>query len=455
MLRLLFVSALVLLGIYYSLQGAFYVLLFYLWNGYFRPEEWVWSSLLYQLRLSLAIGSLLIVASLPHFKRIRLTPELALILLFFGQSTVSLLLSRHIDPATTFWIEFLKVIVVSALITVLVDDAGKLRLAFVVIAFSLGLEAAKQGWAQLIFNPGAPNVNTHPVLGDNNGIAMGMMMLVPIFLGLARTTENKWERRLHYFFMVGVLYRGLSTYSRGGLLAAATVGLILLARSKYRVRGLVAVVVLAVGIGAVMPQEFWDRMGTITASEDDRDASAASRLYFWELAAEMAADHPMTGVGFNSYRYEYSTYDRTAGQFGDIRAVHSVWFGVLADLGYPGIIIFVALLVRIFLSLRRSRANAILSGRTDLETYASSLEVSLVAFVVGGTFLTAHYLEMLWHFMALTVALGLISRTAVTSVGLGHGAPVRVRPQATPADVVRPRRIPERTATGANPRRFF
>ena len=35
-----------------------------------------------------------------------------------------------------------------------------------------------------------------------------------------------------------------------------------------------------------MPQNFWDRMNTITADEsEDRDESAAGRLHFWGVAA--------------------------------------------------------------------------------------------------------------------------------------------------------------------------
>ena len=41
MLRLIFVTCIVMVGIFFAVQGAFYALLFYLWNAYFRPAEWV------------------------------------------------------------------------------------------------------------------------------------------------------------------------------------------------------------------------------------------------------------------------------------------------------------------------------------------------------------------------------------------------------------------------------
>ena len=44
MLRLILVSLVILVGVFYSTKGPFYVLLFYLWNAYFMPEAWVWNS---------------------------------------------------------------------------------------------------------------------------------------------------------------------------------------------------------------------------------------------------------------------------------------------------------------------------------------------------------------------------------------------------------------------------
>ena len=60
----------------------------------------------------------------------------------------------------------------------------------IVIGLSLGFEAAKQGWAQFILNPGASNINTHPALGDNNGVALAMFMLVPILAALGATADR-------------------------------------------------------------------------------------------------------------------------------------------------------------------------------------------------------------------------------------------------------------------------
>jgi probable O-glycosylation ligase (exosortase A-associated) len=235
---------------------------------------------------------------------------------------------------------------------------------------------------------------------------MGMMMLIPIFSALSQTATAQWERWLHRFFLVGLLYRGLSTYSRGGFLAAAAMGVVMLWRSPKRLRMLVAAVVVTLAVTSVLPDAFWDRMRTITVDLEAQDGSARGRFHFWEVAGYMAAANPLTGVGLNGFSRSFSDYDPSHGAYGSYRAVHSAWFGMLADLGYPGLILFLAVIWSAFRSCRRALA----AGRgdpakRDLTVYATSMQASLVAYIVGATFVGGQYSEMFWHLIGLTVVL--------------------------------------------------
>src|SRR6185436_8403487 len=136
-------------------------------------------------------------------------------------------------------------------------------------------------YAQLYIAPGAQNNNTSAFLGDNNGIAVGTMMLVPIIGALAQTATRRWERIGHRFLLIGVFMRGITTYSRGGFLAAAVLGIFAIARSPHKFRALIAAAVLAGVVLTVMPDRFWDRMNTINAPEENRGDSAEGRLHFW------------------------------------------------------------------------------------------------------------------------------------------------------------------------------
>jgi probable O-glycosylation ligase (exosortase A-associated) len=291
----------------------------------------------------------------------------------------------------------------------LVDDRKKYRTVLLVIGLSLGFECAKQGWVSLYRAPGAKNDNPIVFLGDNNGVALGTMMLVPILGALAQTAVRRWEKYSLRFLAIGVLLRGLTTYSRGGFLAAGVVGIFTFVRSEKKIRAVVGVLAVCILVGSVMPQTFWDRMQTITAPDDQLDVSAAGRLHFWAVAGQMASAKPLTGVGLNGYLQSYETYNVTQ-DFGGVRAAHSAWFGVLGDLGYPGLILFLANFgLAVWSCWRVNRTVGRDPAKRELRLYANALLTSLAAYAVGATFLSYQYNEMFWHLIGLSTALYIVT----------------------------------------------
>ena len=405
MLRTIFVCTVLAVGWGFALHSTLYAACLYLWIAYFRPESWAWSDIFATLNLSYIAGAYLVIRTMLSGTKLRFDLRSVLVFLFLGHSLISTYLALNFDWSFGYWQEFAKMIIVSYILTLVIRTEKDLRLVLTVIAVSLGFEAVKQGWAQLILNPGARNLNPVPFLGDNNLVAVGMAMLIPIIAALAETSTG-WRKRAFQFANIGVFYRAISTYSRGGFLSIAAVGAIQFWRSSHKLKTVAAIVLVAALVAPVLPTEFWDRMSTITAPSDERDESTQGRLHFWAVAIAMANDRPFVGVGHRGYERAYNTYDWTEGQYLTNRAVHSAWFGVLGDLGYTGLILFIAI---VFLSFRACRRVRKAAQRGELPAtmgpYAVALESSLAAFVVGGSFVSFQYSEMLWHFFALTIAL--------------------------------------------------
>lgn len=405
MIRTLIVIVLLVAGWSFAIQSPLYAAAFYLWIAYFRPESWAWSDVFTTLNLSYFAGAFLLIRTAFSGVKLRLDYRNLLMFLFLGLGLVSSLLGPNTAYSMGYWQEFAKTIIVSYLLTILINSAADLRLILTVIVLSLGFEAGKQGWAQLVLNPGAPNTNGVPFLGDNNLVAVGMAMLLPM-VGALGITSTGWRRRAFQFLNIGVLYRAVSTYSRGGLLAISAVGGMYFWRSQHKLRTMAAFVIAVALVLPVLPKAYWDRMATIMAPAEERDDSQQSRLHFWQVAVAMANDRPLLGVGHAGYPRAYNQYDWTNGEYKTNRAVHSAWFGVLAELGYPGLLLFAAI---IFTSLRACRRVRLSAERGEipgpLGPYASGLESALVAFIVGGSFVSFQYCEMLWHFFALTMAL--------------------------------------------------
>jgi probable O-glycosylation ligase (exosortase A-associated) len=411
MLRILIVFGVLSVGALYTFRGALYVLLLYLWIAYFRPEQWVWSPLITQLNISFFTGVAVVIASVFSRKQWRIFDwRIVLLGLFVLQGFISTSVSPHSDYAWHYWLEFARGIVATYLITVLVTSPSEFRLVLLVIGISLGLESAKQGWVGMILHPADVNLNELPMLGDNNGVAVGMLMLIPILTTLAATARTGWERWMHRFLIVGVLYRALSTYSRGGFVACIALALFYAARSPRRVAALSGIALAGAIVFSVLPETYWNRVETIGVSEQTMDTSSASRLHFWRVALAMASEHPLLGIGHNAYNVTYNEYDDLSGAFGLNRSVHSAWFGVLAELGYPGLVLFIAQLLLARRACSRARRAAKLRPENgDLARFAFAIEGALVAFVVGGSFVPFQYTEMLWHMIGLSIVLNVLA----------------------------------------------
>lgn len=420
MLRMIFVIGIIIAGCFYASLGAFEGLLFYIWNAYFRPDYWTYGPFIMNLNLSLIIGAYVVLRTIFELPNVRISLGTLLIWLFFAQTIVSTLVSENLLLSRQAIDVFARVIIITYVIVLLVTDRRRFRLVLVVMSLSLGFEMAKQGWADLWRSPGRVNNNPIAFLGDNNGVAMGLLMLFPLTNALAQTSRRVWENWLHRFFAVGVLLRAISTYSRGGFLGAGALLVITIIRSDRKIRTIIGAAILIWGFTQFLPQEFWDRMDTIQVEEgEQRDESSAGRIHFWEVAVNMANGKPFTGVGLGAFNTSYEQYNYT-GLWPGERSAHSVWFGVLGDLGYSGLILMIANLVMAFWScwrvhwLARKRKEL-----RELRIYANALISALVVFCISGTFLSGQYNEMMWHLVGLSIALRYIAGEEAAVVDSG------------------------------------
>ena len=132
------------------------------------------------------------------------------------------------------------------------------------------------------------------------------------------------------------------------------------------------------------------------------------RLYAWEAAIRMALVNPLTGVGLNNFISNYFAY--SSHWDGRNHAVHSTWFGVLAETGFLGLILFLSLIACIVRIAIRCQARFSKTARGDHyspPTYAmaQALLAGIAGFCVSGTFLTMGFTWPVYILLSLAVAL--------------------------------------------------
>lgn len=84
------------------------------------------------------------------------------------------------------------------------------------------------------------------------------------------------------------------------------------------------------------------------------DASNLERLNRWKCALRMFVDKPIVGFGLGTYQFKYGSYQKIEeltyiSTFkGDKGNAHSEYLGILSEAGLPGLVLFLALIFKIY-----------------------------------------------------------------------------------------------------------
>ena len=200
--------------------------------------------------------------------------------------------------------------------------------------------------------------------------------------------------------------------SRGSFLAAVvSLGIFVLFMifSKYQRKGQRAAAILMICIGVsgalyVTDDLFWERMGTLKEIEDE-EASGASRMVFWWTTFDMLEGRPW-GLGIDGYNRLAPVYmdDETRGGV-EFRAVHSLWFQGLSEVGWLGFGCFLMMLFTLF--RLSAKAKKYVLSKQEFETYFKllALEAALIGYLAAGSFINRFRAEILyWMVLFLAVA---------------------------------------------------
>jgi len=236
-----------------------------------------------------------------------------------------------------------------------------------------------------------------------------MVMIIPFLYFAYLQVKTKWMRMGFVAAILLTTIAVLGTQSRGAFLAIAAMGLVLWWRAPRKLLTGTLIVCSALLALTVMSDQFSERMATIKTY--DEDTSAVGRIYAWQTAFNIANERPF-GAGFAMYEQVIS--DRYGAGLGfsgmidqkilEARAAHSIYFQVLGEHGWVGLVLFLGVFVltwRMGSSLRkRTKGQAELQWVYQL---AGMCQVSLAGFAVGGAFLSLAYFDLPYNILIILV----------------------------------------------------
>ncbi len=342
----------------------------------------------------------------PYWRR-----ELTLFALFFGLVTLGVLFASNRPTALAYYTgTYVKIGIMTLAIVWLTRRPGDFALAsksIVAAGIAIAIVALNNKIHGIGLVEGTRVTigrDIRSMLGDPNDLSLVLMFPLAFAVSLMLTKGVGVSARALGFAGVPLLIAAvIATQSRGGLLGILAVsGIYGYQRVQnkalfFGAGGVLAIILpLAAGIS--------DRASG-GAGEEGIDASAMGRLYAWEAAFKMATTHPFTGVGLDNFFVNYFFY--SPHWDGKNHAVHSTWFGVLAETGFLGFALFVTLIVMLLRVAWRTHARIRANPEAiPAPVYAASQAAlaGLLGTIVSGTFLTQGFTWPIYILTALVVA---------------------------------------------------
>ena len=243
---------------------------------------------------------------------------------------------------------------------------------------------------------------TGSVLGDPNDLSL--VLLFPLSFAVSLfACRTSWLSALFGLAASGAIVAAIiATQSRGGLLGLLTVF------SVYGLRMIKSKALLLAIVGVAVPVLFAaagisGRSSGGAAEGAAIDESSMGRIYAWGAAWNMALARPLTGVGLNGFVSNYFAYSEHWD--GHNHAVHSTWFNVLAETGFPGILAFFGIIIAVeisaYLALRKLESS---NGPMPARAMGNAVLAGVAGFCVSGTFLTQGFTWPIYVQLALGTA---------------------------------------------------
>jgi putative inorganic carbon (HCO3(-)) transporter len=344
-------------------------------------------------------------------------PPLRWAVVFLLWTLMSALFAVDPDTAWPALIERLKSLVIFFVVVNVLRTPQQLRFYALLILVAFAIYPARGSlinyvrgntylgravWNQIYINP--------------NYLGALTLLILGLALAIATVkTQDVWVRRASAAFAPVLLLIILLTQSRGvflGLLVGF--GPPLLARLRKRPSGTTPVLAVLAVIAVLVPAASWHRLGGITnltttlgeankkvgppssAGQLDQLAaiSARDRFEVLKTGLRIAASHPILGVGIGGYREANMRYAPRLGE----RDAHNTYVSLAAEIGFPGLLLWLGLVGSVLARVRRRRARLEADDRTIQVLW---IERAVIGFLVAGFFATSADLTMLYLFLGI------------------------------------------------------
>jgi probable O-glycosylation ligase (exosortase A-associated) len=298
------------------------------------------------------------------------------------------------------------------------------------IVLSIGFYGAKGGLFTLrtggLYQVQGPGGS---FIAGNNELGLALLTVLPLMYYGYMVSERRLTRLGFGSLAVLTAASALGTQSRGAMLGVAATAIFLWLKNPKKLRNGIVIAVTGLVLVAFMPATWTERMSSIERYQ--QDDSAMGRINAWAMSWNLAIDRPIGG-GFEVITPDL--FQKYAPDPRDLHAAHSIYFQVLGEHGFPGLILFVLLWVAGWRT-----ASRIVSDARKFEDLAwaarlaAMVQVSFVGYLVGGAFLSLAYFDLPYDLLVILVVLRRITKRRLGTVEATAGAVNQARAYSVPS----------------------
>jgi probable O-glycosylation ligase (exosortase A-associated) len=375
----------------------------YLWFGLMRPDLMVFAEGKYPYSLALAIATA--IGAIRHASKAAVwfrNPFCLLLIVLQIPIALSAIFAYRPELSAERYDIYIRMILVLLLVPLLIDEAADCRRLLIAAAFSLGFVALKFGTYGVITGGADLQSGYGEMLADNNFLALGLAMIIPLCWHCRSLTNSRLVRAGWLAVIASAMAAIVMTGSRGGSLAMLLGLLLIVGRSR---RTWASALVLAVCLGGaihMVQDRYVGRMETLENVHGE--PSAESRLIHAGTALEMWRDYPLVGVGFGGFNYS-ALAPRYTEQTGGLanHVVHNSYLQMLVDSGIFAFLLYCSLLAYTIVWLGRS-AGRMRHVAPELEAIPLAIQGPLMVFALGSAFYSCQRMDLPYIFLMAAAA---------------------------------------------------
>ena len=387
----------------YILKRPYWGVVAWIWISVMNPHSQGWG-FSRSFPFAAIIAGTTIISLLINKEKFRLpkSPAVYVFVAFGLWMSVTSFFALNPEQVYGQWSRWNKIFLMTLVVMMLTRSRKEIEGMIWAIVISLGFYGVKGGIFTIqtggnfrVWGPAGTFIE------GNNEMALALVMVIPLMFYLRTTISNKWGRHAMLASLLLCAFASLGSYSRGAALAIAAMAFFLWLKSRNKAPLGLLLIIVAPLMLAAMPSAWHERIDTINTYQED--ASAMGRINAWHMAYNLASDRPLVGGGFEIYdEHVFALYapDPLA-----IHAAHSIYFQMLGEHGWPGLILYLTLAIITLFNgqwiIRNAKQHKEMQWAIQM---ATMLQVSLLGFATGGAFLSLAYFDVPYFVMAAMVA---------------------------------------------------